>query len=612
MLKETIKTTHYAMGANQCKNGISFCVWAPNADKVFVTGTFNDFSPDKNPMESDGAGNWFVEIPEAKFGDQYKYRIINGDKELIKNDPYAKELTNSAGNSIIVDPYYDWENDSFKLDAWNKLVIYEMHVGTFNTIPDGTPGDFKSVIEKLPYLKELGINVIQIMPPLEFPGSFSWGYNPSYPFAIESDYGGAKGFKDLVKEAHKHDIGVILDVVYNHFGPGDLDLWQFDGWSENEGGGIYFYNDWKSKTPWGNTRPDFGRGEVRTFLKDNALMWINEYHVDGLRFDSVLYMRNVEGQVNNPATDIPEAWSILQWINEEVKKAKPEALTIAEDLTGNEWVTKDTSVGGAGFDTQWDMNFVHPVREAIITMEDSLRDMSAICNAINKYYNGDHMHRVIYTESHDEVANGKARVPEEIWPGKVGSWFSKKRSTLGAGLVFTSPGIPMIFQGQEFLEDRWFEDTKPLSWCRADKFDGIVHMYREMIALRRNLHGTTAGLSGSFVQIFHVNNEDKILAMHRWDKGGPKDSVIIIFNFANKAHNGYSIGLPCNGIWKARFNSDWEGFDEKFTNHSSFDTEAQEGEKDGQPFNGLINIGPYSFLVYSQDEITLPQYEVNL
>lgn len=602
MLKETTVKQEIGslpMGANKTSNGIAFKVWAPNAQEVFITGTFNDFSPDSHPMEKSENGIWVIEIPEADYGDQYKYRIINGEQELFRNDPYARELTDSAGNTIIVDPNYNWGDDNFKLAPWNELVIYEMHVGTFNTVEQGKPGNFKTVIDKLPYLKSLGINAIQIMPPLEFPGGFSWGYNLSHPFAIETEYGGVNGFKDLVKAAHTQGIGIILDVVFNHLGPCDLDLWRFDGWYENDLGGIYFYNDWRAETPWGHTRPDYGRGEVRSYLKDNALMWITEYKVDGLRFDSVLYMRNVEGYALEPDKEIPEAWSVLQWINEEIKKVKPEVLTIAEDLTGNEWVTKSVEDGGAGFSTQWDMSFGHPVRAAITSPEDESRNMEAVGEALTKYYNGDHIHRVIYTESHDEVANGKVRIPEEIMPGKVSSWYAKKRSTLGAGLVFSAPGIPMIFQGQEFLEDRWFTATDPLEWCKAEKFDGIVHMYRELIALRKNTKGTTAGLAGPFIQVNHINNNDKIIAFHRWDKGGTDDSVMLIFNFANKAHENYNIGLPSGGLWKARLNSDWEGFDERFSNHDAFDIIANKGEKDGYEFNANISIGPYSFLVYS-------------
>lgn len=161
------------------------------------------------------------------------------------------------------------------------------------------------------------------MPITEFPGGRWWATNPSSIFAVESDYGGPDALKDFVKAAHQHGLAVILDVVYNHMGPSDLDLWRFDGWYENEGGGIYFYNDGRATTPWGATRPDYGRSEVRQYLRNNTLMWLDEYHIDGLRWDSTLYMRNVIGENNAKASDIPEAWALMQWINEEIKAHFP-------------------------------------------------------------------------------------------------------------------------------------------------------------------------------------------------------------------------------------------------------------------------------------------------
>ncbi len=155
----------------------------------------------------------------------------------------------------------------------------------------GTRARSIAPLKNFPTFEELGINAVEVMPVTEFPGDFSWGYNPAHPFAVESIYGGPDAFKRFVKAAHEHGIAVIVDVVYNHFGPSDLDLWQFDGWSENEKGGIYFYNDRRSQTPWGETRPDYGRGEVRQYLRDNALMWLEEYHADGLRWDMIPYIR---------------------------------------------------------------------------------------------------------------------------------------------------------------------------------------------------------------------------------------------------------------------------------------------------------------------------------
>ncbi|MDX1522616.1 MAG: alpha-amylase family glycosyl hydrolase [Anaerolineae bacterium] len=590
------------MGAIPDDKGVTFRVWAPNADKVYVTGTFDDWSETKHPLSLEENGYWAIHLTEAKIGDEYKYVIINDRQTLSRIDPYAREVTNSVGNSIVTRPDFDWGDDNFEMPPWNELVIYEMHIGTFNSQGDDGPGSFENAVEKLPYLEALGINALEIMPPMEFPGGYSWGYNPSHPFALESDYGGTTAFKRLVKAAHAHGMAVILDVVYNHFGPSDLDLWQFDGWSENGMGGIYFYNDWRAATPWGDTRPDYGRGEVRQYLRDNALLWFEEYRVDGLRWDATAYVRNVEGNEANPSNDLAEGWGLMQWINQEIQDRFPGKLTIAEDLRENAWLTKPAEEGGAGFGSQWDGAFVHPIRQAIITNDDAFRDMEAVAGALAHRYDDDAFHRVIYTESHDEVANGKARIPEEIWPGKVDSWFSKKRSTLGAALALTAPGIPMLFQGQEFIEDRWFHDQDPLDWARVEEFGGIVDLYRTLIYLRRNAEGHTQGLTGQHIDVFHVNNEEKLIAFHRWaENGGPGDSVVVAANMANKSHEAYPLNFPAEGLWQVRFNSDSNHYDPEFGNHHSPAVIAEAADGDAPTIYGQVSIGPYTVIILSQD-----------
>jgi 1,4-alpha-glucan branching enzyme len=228
--------------------------------------------------------------------------------------------------------------------------------------------------------------------------------------------------------------------------------------------------------------------------------------------------------------------------------------------------------------------------------------MVAVHDAIYHRYNADAFERVIYTESHDEVANGKARVPEEIWPGNAESWASKKRSTLGAALVFASPGIPMIFQGQEFLEDEWFHDQDPIDWSKKDRHSGILQMYRDLIRLRRNWYGCTRGLCGQHVHVHHVNDRDKVIAFHRWEHGSARDSVIVVVNMANRGYDSYNVGFPREGFWRVRFNSDWSGYDPGFGNHSSYDTVANWGARDQMPCNGNVGIGPYSVIILSQDE----------
>lgn len=223
-------TKNTGMGAIPHAAGVSFRVWAPHAEKVYVTGSFNDWNAASAVLDSENNGYWSGNVAEAKPGDEYRYSIHSPGGPHSRIDPYARQVTNSIGNGVIYDPEaFDWGDDAFQMPSWNELVIYEMHIGTFHVTEEGKPGTLDSAIEKFPYLHELGINAIEVMPIVEFSGDFSWGYNPAQPFAIESVYGGPDAFKRFVKAAHEHGIAVIADVVYNHFGPSDLDLWQFDG-----------------------------------------------------------------------------------------------------------------------------------------------------------------------------------------------------------------------------------------------------------------------------------------------------------------------------------------------------------------------------------------------
>jgi 1,4-alpha-glucan branching enzyme len=460
------------------------------------------------------------------------------------------------------------------------------------------------VIRKLDYLQDLAINAIQLMPSDEFAGDSSWGYNPADIFAIEEAYGGPSGLRRLVDAAHGRGIAILYDVVYNHLGPSDLDLWQFDGWSEAGQGGIYFYNDWRRQTPWGDTRPDYGRGEVRQFIRDNALHWLEDHCCDGLRWDATGWIRNVWGDNNDPGADLADGWQLMRWINCEIRNRQPWKIPIAEDMQDNEWITKDLTAGGAGFGAQWGAGFMHAVRNAIIPPGDDGRDMLALRDVIAQRFNGNAFGRVNYTESHDEVAAsaGQARVPELIWPGNADSFFAQKRSTLGAALVFTAPGIPMIFMGQEFLEWGSWSDASELDWSKLERFAGIRALYRDLIRLRRNWYDTTRGLRGQNVNVFHVNPQDKVVAFHRWDRGGARDDVVVVANFAQRSYDKYRIGLPRGGSWRVRFNSDWGGYGAVFTNCRSVDLSAFPGDSDGMPFAGEVGIGPYSAVILSQDQ----------
>ena len=578
--------------------GVTFRTWAPNATAVSVGGTFNGWSASSHPLSSEGNGWWSRDVALIQAGVQYKFAIKRGTTTYWKNDARARNLTNSIGNSVVYNPNaYNWQTNNFQMPAWTKIVAYEMHIGTFN-VPAGAalPGTFATATAKLDHLQALGVNTLALMPVSEFAGDISWGYNPAHPYSVESSYGGPDALKAFVDAAHQRGIAVMGDVVYNHFGPSDLDLWQYDGWSTSSStGGIFFYEDANANTPWG-ARPNYGRGEVRTYLKENTMMWLNEFRLDGLRFDGTKFMRLRD----YAGPEIPDGWSMLQWCNDSADAQFPGKLMVAEDLGDNEWITKTTGAGGAGFDSQWDGSFAYPVRSAIEAASDSSRDMFAVRDAINKNFNGSMQQRIIYTENHDEVANGRSRVPETIWPGNAGSWYSRKRSTLGAALVMTAPGIPMIFQGQEFLEDGYFAAEDRLDWNKATTYGKVTDMYRSLIRLRRNLDGTSGGLSGANTNVFHLNNNAKVLAFHRWQNGGAGDDVVVLTNFSNVSYPNYRIGLPRGGLWKVRFNSDSTAYSSDYGNYATADVTADNSGYDGLPFSGNFRFGPYTSVIFSQ------------
>ncbi|HSX46108.1 MAG TPA: alpha-amylase family glycosyl hydrolase [Candidatus Saccharimonadia bacterium] len=581
------------IGAIVHKSGVSFRVWAPFAERVALTGSFNGWG--ETELSSEGDGYWACMVRDARAGQEYKFVIKNGEQTYRRNDPRALHFTTSTGNSVIVDPAFNWRGDTFTPPPVEQQVVYELHVGTFNRPDPAISGTFQSAAEKLDYLAELGVNMVELMPISTMLMDRGWGYAIDYIFAVESLYGGRHGFLEFVKAAHQRGIGVILDLVYNHFGPDNsLDLWQFDGWHQDGKGGIYFYNDWRAETPWGSTRPDFGRQEVRQYILDNVRQWAHDCRVDGLRLDSTIFIRNVKGYNNDPGNDLPEGWELMQRLNAMARKINPSILTIAEDVAGNDYITKPTSAGGAGFSAQWELNFQHALREALASDDPAKINLASISGELGKRYNDDPFQRVVYMDSHDTAANGAARFNETIAPGKSDEVFARRQSLLAAAITLTAPGIPMLFQGQEFMQGGSFNDWECLDWQRAERFGGIVQAYQHLAALRRNLGGVSAGLTGRGFNLFQFDEDNKVIAYHRWQDGGPKDDVVVIVNLGNRLLKDYSLSWPRNGIWRVRFNSTWKGYSRDFKEVKVADVSVEEGR-------GNLVIPPSSAIILSQD-----------
>jgi 1,4-alpha-glucan branching enzyme len=568
---------------------------------------------DDHPQADDTV--WATTLPAAKVGDHYKYLITANrvTREFI--DPRARQLTSSivGGASVIVDPA---ATSSAAEPSFNRMVLYELHIGTFNVLPGQATGTFESAIPKLDFLTNLGVNVVEVMPVHEnassnshTPVNFNWGYDPVQLFAVNQSYGTPQDLKRFVNACHDHHISVILDVVYNHLVQDNL-LMHFGG-AVGPGfkDGIFFYGDNREDTGFG-PRPDYGRPQVRAYLDDNALMWLREYGIDGLRWDSTVNIRAFDSGMK----PIQEGGQLLRNANDDYRNTDPKQpakISIAEDLQASADLTTPTSRGGFGFNSQWDDSLFFDLRRAVLAVNDQDRNIGAIKASIERRIGDNAFGRVIYSENHDKVghpndqADGRPqiRLPALIDGGNHESIFAKKRSTLAAAVVLTSPGIPMIFQGQEMLDDRTFDFFKatPMDWARSERNKGIVSMYRDLIALRLNLAGKTGGLTFSNVNVFHVDEQNKVLAFHRFGNGGVGDDVVVVVNLSQQNFHLLNIGFPRPGKWKVRFNSGAATYDSDFKSGDSFDTTADPGQKDGLNFNGDVGIGAYSVVILSQD-----------
>ncbi|HEY4313331.1 MAG TPA: alpha-amylase family glycosyl hydrolase [Pirellulales bacterium] len=507
---------------------------------------------------------------------------------------------------MIVDQAFDFP--AFNVPSFNTIVIYELHIGTFNN-------DFAGAIAKLDYLQQLGINAVEVMPvtqnPLfsdHTPTDHDWGYDPVQLFAIKSKYGTPHDFKEFVKQCHLRHIAVIVDVVYNHLVGNNL-LKRFGGFSlASIPNGIYLYGGDRVDTGFG-PRPDFGRPQVRQYIADNALTLLQDYNVDGLRFDDTRDIRTYakgNGRENNA-----EGIQLLREINAAYRTTAPEKLSIAEDLQSYGEIVNRTDADPTAleFNSQWDDTLFYNVRRAMVAVNDQDRNLQDVTRSLELKLNNDVFSRVIYTENHDKVghpddSDKQTRLPALIDVNDPESVFAKRRSTLAAGILLTAPGIPMLFQGQEMLDTRafGFKSQTPVDFGRAEnpKYRGIVQLYRDLIALRRNVAGKSRGLTGQNLNVFHVDDGNKTLAYHRWENGDAGDDVVVAANLSNNRQAALNIGFPRGGLWHVRFNSGAKVYDPSFENGDSFDTLASPGGKDGLAFNANVGIGPYSIVILSQ------------
>jgi 1,4-alpha-glucan branching enzyme len=565
--------------------GVTFRVWSPDATSVTVEGDFNGWSGTANPLTKEAANDlWSADVSTARNGNQYKYKI-NGS--LVKMDPRSRSVVNSVGNSIVYDPTnFSWAGDTRLPVSVTNLVIYEMHAGAFyDSAPGSRVGNFADAVTKVNYLAGLGVNAVEIMPLAEFAGNNSWGYNPADIYAVESAYGGPDGLKNFVRAAHARGIRVLLDVVHNHYGPSDLDIYSFDTGS---GPSIYFYTASGIKdTQWG-PRPNYGAEGVRSFIIGNIRMWMDECHIDGFRWDSIGSMRQYDAGGGN-YVGIPDGDSLIKYINDTtIHSDHPGAISIAEDDSG-----------GVDFDSTWAVSYGDEVINEMTQASDSNRSITNLKNSMD----GSGFGRLLYDETHDLVGNGQ-RLPVRIQSSNPSSYFARKRSMMGAAIVMTTPGIPQIFMGQEFLATNQFSDSSPLNWSMVTSFTNVYTFYHDLIRLRRNLDGVSAGLTGPNVSWHTVDDTAKVLSYHRWGAAA-NDQVMVIINCSNKSLTNYNVsGFPANGTWYCNLNTDWPIYGSDFENKGSNIVQVTSG-------TGKVTLGRYSVQILSRTALTNLDFDGN-
>lgn len=569
--------------------GTMFRVWAPHAESVSVIGPFNDWDGSRDPLEKEGqSGVWAAEVRGAKPGEEYMF-LING--ELERKDPRARQVTASDGRGIIYDPEaFDWGEveDWASKATMNDLVIYQMHPGTFHdpAPADGDPATLRDAIAKLDHLEEMGVNCILLMPVNEFHGRHSWGYNPSDQFAVESSYGGPDALKEFVKACHERDIAVHLDIVHNHYGPQDLSLWQFDGYGGGHTkAGIYFYEDEaRGTTPWG-PRPDFGRPEVREFVADQVRMWFDEYKIDGLRWDSVVNIR----AYNNGADLNPDGERMLHRLSRMIRQEYPGKISIAED-----------AVGDPRFDSSWEYAFHHGdgggVVPQLVKSSDAAKQVEDIANRIRTELG---FRRVIYTENHDETGrlNGKRRLVTDVDESDPHSLTARRKHALAAVLTLTSPGVPLVFMGQELLEDKEFHDSNPLDWQRGDDAFHAFQLHKDLIRLRRNLDGRSAALTGTKTRVVKADEQRKLLAFRRYLPGRPKDDIYVVMNFSGEPLPDFPLTFPKAGEWNILLNTDDPKYGRAFTGTTTGSLRTDGTQKIA------VSLAPYSAQIFGLTKV---------
>jgi len=552
-------------------DGCLFAIWAPNVKRVSVVGDFNGWHGLRHPMRNRGqSGVWELFIPGLNTEDNYKYEIrTHSDEILQKTDPYARSMgvRPDTTSKIPVTDNYAWADDNWvsarRKSQWlhEPMSIYEVHIGSWRRHEDGGFLSYTELAEQLvPYVKDLGYTHIEFLPFTEHPLDESWGYQVSGYYSPTSRHGTADELRHLIDTAHQNGIGVILDWVPAHFPRDEFALARFTGEA------CYEYADPNKgqHVDWGTLIFNYSRNEVRNFLVSNAVYWIEEFHIDGLRVDAVASMLYLDYSREHGqwapnfygGREHLEAIDFIKNLNNVVHAEFPGVVTLAEESTDWPMVSRPTDTGGLGFSMKWNMGWMH----------DSLAYAQT-----DPLYRRFHQNQLTFSQlyaysenfvlplSHDEVVHMKRSMLDKM-PGDVWQKFANLR--LLYAYQYAHPGKKLLFMGGEFGQWEEWSESKPLDWVISgmDKHAGLHNLVRDLNGIYRNnramYHFDFDHQGFEWLSCDDVDNS--ILAFVRSDG---KKSIACVFNFTPATLEDYVLGVPEAGTYQEIFNSDasWYG-----------------------------------------------------
>ncbi len=602
-------------------DGVRFCVWAPEASRVSVIGSFNEWDGRRHPMRlHPGIGVWELFVPGVGVGATYKYELRSREGVVLpaKADPYAfaSQVRPESSSVVVPTPEPMPLRDSGEINARTAPIsIYEVHLGSWRrpnlsgeAAHDGDPAflDWDAIAEQLPeYVAEMGFTHVELLPCLEHPFDGSWGYQVTGMYAPTSRFGDPAKFARLVAACHAHGLGVLLDWVPAHFPNDPHGLAQFDGTP------LYEYGDPREglHTDWNTLIYNFGRNEVRNFLIGSALYWLECWGLDGLRVDAVASMlyrdySRAEGEwianVHGGRENL-EAISLLQQVNEVVAQERPGAIVIAEESTIWPGVSRPTSEGGLGFCYKWNMGWMHDTLAYMAELPEHRKHHHRRLTFGLTYAWSEHF---VLPLSHDEVVHGKGSLIEKM-AGDRWQKFANLRAYYA--YMWTHPGKKLLFMGGEFAQRREWNHDGALDWKLLEQdtegsadHRGVQSLVRDLNALYREvsaLHELDCDPAG-FEWITPDDSEHSVIAYLRKDRAG--DRRLVVCNFTPNPWVGYRVGLSEPGVWRLCLNTD----DRRYGGSGYADirhgdtVHGEEHSSDGRPYSVALILPPLSAMIF--------------